>query len=136
MARDFPRLKVGDELRIWHLEIIYDELRRWRKLSGSGMISVDNADGIAPPILVDLRSSGIAPAKLTSSLATGTIASPATATMTLLDRTGTGGALTDTGGRAGVNVYNTWALSSSLASGTQIVVYRFASEWYLLQASC
>ena len=38
---DFPELKDGDQLEPWMLNVIYDELRRWRKLKGSGVVDVE-----------------------------------------------------------------------------------------------
>ena len=31
------------------LDVIYDELRRWRKLKGSGVVDVEGAEGDNPP---------------------------------------------------------------------------------------
>jgi hypothetical protein len=135
MARDFPDLKVGDELRIWHLRIIYDELNRWRKMRGAGLVDVDGADGTSPPTIVGYAASGLVPAQLTASLATGTIASPTSAAATLLVSTGSGAALTATGGSS-ITVNNTLPLTSPLASGTQVWVTVLNGLWYLMQAGC
>lgn len=51
MPDDFPYLRDGDELTPRHFNLIYDELRRWRKLSAAPPLAVDNADGDAPPVL-------------------------------------------------------------------------------------
>lgn len=136
MSSKFPRMKDGDELTPRIFNIIFDELDRLRGMTGTGMISVDGAGGPSPPRIVDHRGSVVIPAQLTASLATGTIASPTSATVTLLGLTGTVAALTVSGGTTGLTVYNTWALSSTLASGTNIFMTSYAGRYYLLQAAC
>jgi hypothetical protein len=52
MGRDFVDLKDGDTLEPYHLNQIYKELRRWRKLGGSGRVTVDGAqDGESVPTI-------------------------------------------------------------------------------------
>jgi hypothetical protein len=138
MPSRFPRFEDGDPLEPWIINMILDELERLGQLSGSGLIGVDNASGDGPPTIVDYRDDGgaILPAQLTSTLAAGTIVAPTTGTMTLLAATGTGGALTTTGGTPGVTVRNTLNFSATLASGTHIWVAYYSGAYYLIQASC
>lgn len=136
MPSKFPRLKDGDELTPRVFNLIFQELERWRQMSGSGGIGVDNADGNVPPQIVDQRAPGLIPAQLTASLATGTIASPTSATMTLLALSSGGPALSTTAGITGFTVYNFWPLSSTIASGTNILVFRWAGYYYLAQVGC
>jgi hypothetical protein len=135
MARDFPDLKVHDELRCWHLNIVYQELRRWRRARGAGLVEVVGADGSSPPVIVGHAFAALVPAELTATLATGTKSSPTSAAATLLVPTGTGAALTTTGGTS-ITVYNTMKMSSSLTSGMQIQVYIFNGLYYLHQSEC
>lgn len=137
MSSKFPRLKDGDALTPRHFNIIYAELDRWRQMSASGMIGVDNAGGNSPPRIVDHRTNGLIPAQLTASLASCTsIASPTNATMVLLGLSGSGPGLTATNGTTGLTVYNFWKLSSTATSGTNILVFQFAGNWYLGQLGC
>jgi hypothetical protein len=134
MARDFPDLKVGDELRIWHLRIIYDELRRWRKMRGAGLVDVDDADGTSPPTIVGYAASGLIPAQLTSGIAAGSLASPATAAGTLLVPTGTSGGLTATGGAA-ITIINIYATAVT-GSNKTCWVSQLRGFYYLIVADC
>lgn len=52
MPRDFPEIRDGTPIEPWHLNIIYRELRRLRKMRGGGTITVQNADGTLPPLIV------------------------------------------------------------------------------------
>jgi hypothetical protein len=45
MPEDFPHLEDGDALEPWHLNVVYAELRRWRKLKGAEGLDVDGAEG-------------------------------------------------------------------------------------------
>ena len=52
MARsDFRRFRGGEVVTPADLNRVYDELRRWRRLSATGGLQVDNAHGAAPPSL-------------------------------------------------------------------------------------
>lgn len=51
MPEDFPTLRDGDILEPWHLNILYDEARRWRKLKGAPPINVSNNDGDGTPLI-------------------------------------------------------------------------------------
>ncbi len=85
MARDFPTLKSGVTLEPWHLNIIYAELRRWRKLkvvpplSSTGVNSADNI----PPVIRFVGQGNAALAKTSSSITarSGTTAGSGTATL-------------------------------------------------------
>jgi hypothetical protein len=97
MARDFPRLKVGDELRVHHLQIIYDELNRLRRMRGAGLVDVDGMDGISPPTIVGHAALNLVRVWLPTGIAAGTFGSPAIKTDAILaidDGTG----FTTTGG--------------------------------------
>lgn len=50
-SKDFRRFRGGEVPRPWDLNRVYDELRRWRKLSGAGGVVVESAHGDAPPTL-------------------------------------------------------------------------------------
>ncbi len=50
MPRDFPRLHDGDALEPWHLNVVYDELRRLRKFQAAPPLALANG-GTDPPIL-------------------------------------------------------------------------------------
>lgn len=54
--RQLPRLKDGDELEPWHLNVIYAELERLNKMRGSGSIVVQNRDG--GPLIMSTDATG------------------------------------------------------------------------------
>jgi hypothetical protein len=84
MPEPFPSIKDGDALTPAHLNMIYRELDRWRKLSGSGLIGLDNIDGKEPPMIMDWRTSDVVPADSGSGFTAGSRSSPTSATVTLL----------------------------------------------------
>lgn len=136
MPSKFPRFKSGDALTPKILNLIFAELDRWRQLSGSGFIGVDGADSNSAPRIADLRQSAWVPASLGGTLATGTPGSPTNAPATLYAPSSSPTAsLTITGGTS-ITVYNTFPLTTSLASGTQIWVASYNNFWYLGQAGC
>lgn len=50
MGRDFAELKAGDRLEPYHLNQVYRELKRWRKLRGSARVILRGvADGESIP---------------------------------------------------------------------------------------
>ena len=133
MPKAFELMEDGDELTIDHINVIYQELLRWRRLTGSGSIGVDNADGEGPPAIIDYRMKSLRPAKLTASLSAGSLASPTTAAGTLLVPTGSSGAYTATGGTS-VTVYN--LSTTAVASGKFCWVTQANSKYYLVSADC
>lgn len=136
MPSKFPRFKSGDALTPKIMNMIFQELDRWRQLSGSGFIGVDGADSNSAPRIADLRQAAWVPASLTGTLATGTPGGPTNATATLYaPSTSATAALTIAGGTS-ITVYNTLPLTASLTSGTQIWVASYNNFWYLAQAGC
>jgi hypothetical protein len=137
MASRYPRYKAGDPFTPSIINMIMTELERWSNLSGSNGLDVSYADDVggSPPTITASPPGALLPAQLTATLATGTKASPTSAAATLLVSTGTGAALTTTGGAA-ITVYNTMKLSASLTSGMQIQVYTFNGLYYLNQVEC
>lgn len=133
MAREFKHVKVGDELRCEHINAIYDELNRWRRMKGAGLVDVDGADGTSPPTIVGHAAGGLLPAQLTSGIAAGSIASPTTASGTLLVPAGTLGGFTATGG-ASITITNIYATAVT-GSKTCWVAPR-AGRFYLVVADC
>lgn len=133
MPKDFELMQDGDELTIDHINVIYQELMRWRRMTGSGAIDVDSAAGEDPPTIVDARMKALSPATLTGALAAGSLASPTTAAATLLLPTGSSGALTATGG-ASITIYN--ASTTAVASGKFCWVSMRYGLYYLVSADC
>lgn len=91
MAQDFPELKSGDTLEPWHLNVIYRELKRWRKmkvippLASSGITSTD---GI-PPVLRFIGQGNSALAITSSSITARAGTTAGTGTATIQDFDGT-----------------------------------------------
>jgi hypothetical protein len=54
MPQDFPELQDGDQLEPWHLNVIYDELRRLRLLKGAGTLQVNQPRSGGPPVIEDV----------------------------------------------------------------------------------
>jgi hypothetical protein len=135
MPRKGLRFKDGDRFEPWILNAILQEQDRWRGLTGSGMVHVDGADGESSPTIVDYRTStGLIPAQLTSGIAAGSIAAPATAAGTLLVPSGTGGGFTTTGGLA-VTIYNIYATAVTGSNKTCWLTYT-NGLYYLVVADC
>lgn len=133
MPEPFPSIKDGDALTPAHLNIIYRELDRWRKLSSSGLIAVDNADGKEPPMIMDWRTSDLVPADSGSGFAAGSRSSPTSATVTLLSPASGGPGLTATNGRT-VKAYNTFTAAIP-ASKTIWLTFSWG-RYYVLQVDC
>jgi hypothetical protein len=74
MPRDFPRLKAGDVVQPWLFNVIFDELRRWRKLSGTGDVTVSgaNTSTIPPVISITTAQASQCVAKITTEVAKAT----------------------------------------------------------------
>lgn len=51
MPRSFPRIQDGEAIQPWHFNILYSEVERFRKMRGSGLIAIQNADGHLPPLI-------------------------------------------------------------------------------------
>lgn len=49
MPDDFPYLQDNDALAPRHFNVIYDELRRWRKFTAAAPLAVEGADGDGTP---------------------------------------------------------------------------------------
>lgn len=58
MASEFPKLKSGDELTPWHLNIVYRELDRWRRLKFAGAVAYSGIDSASSPPVVTILGSG------------------------------------------------------------------------------
>ena len=48
---DFPDLADGEPLEPLHFNVIYDELRRWRKMTAAPPLAVSGADGDGTPFV-------------------------------------------------------------------------------------
>lgn len=132
MARDFPRFKAGDPIAAWHLNLIFDELRRWRKLTAAAPLQLDGASGGDAP---QLSLAGLLPAVivLTSTVVTpGSGAAYGTGSGTLL-ADDLAGSLVDTTTK--VNLKN--LTEKQVATGKRIVcLYALGSYWVTVPQRC
>jgi hypothetical protein len=133
MPEPFPSIKDGDALTPAHLNMIYRELDRWRKLSGSGLIGLDNIDGKEPPMIMDWRTSDVVPADSGSGFTAGSRSSPTSTTVTLLSPSSGGPGLTATNGRT-VKAYNTF--TTAIAAGKTIWLTFSWGRYYVHQVDC
>jgi hypothetical protein len=133
MPEHFPHVRDGDALTPAHLNVIYRELDRWRKLTGSGSIAVTNADSREPPVIVDQDMAGFVPADSGSGFAAGSRAAPTTATVTLMTPTAGAAGLTMTNGRI-VTAYNTYP--TAIPASKTVWLTTFFGKYYIVQAEC
>ena len=61
MASEFPKLKSGDELTPWHLNIVYRELDRWRRMKFAGPVAYTGIDSASSPPTITVLGSGGGP---------------------------------------------------------------------------
>jgi hypothetical protein len=134
MANEFPTMEPGDEVEPFLFNIIFRELERWRKLSGSGFIHVDDAGGKNPPRIVDWRGAALVPALLTGGIAAGTFGSPASAAGTILVPNAASAGYTATGGRP-VTIYNMYATAVTGSNKFCWLTYS-NNQYYLVVADC
>jgi hypothetical protein len=106
MPSKYRKFRAGDEFTSEVLNTIFAELDRLRGMSGSGMVSVDYADGSVPPVIVGHAApGGDLRIWLPTGIAAGTVGSPALKTDTILMvRSGDG--WTTTGGTTIAKLFN------------------------------
>jgi hypothetical protein len=134
MPSKYRKFRAGDEFTSDVLNTIFAELDRLRGMSGSGMVSVDYADGSVPPVIVG-HAAGVNLVRiwLPTGIAAGTFGSPATKTDVILAvDSGTG--FTTTGGIT-ITLYNsdTTAITGAKAGWA---VRRGDGSYHLHVADC
>jgi hypothetical protein len=132
MAKRFPRVKDGDVFEPYLLNLVYDELDRWRDLTGTGLIGVDGADGDTPPTIVDYRDdSGTALAKSGGSgIPALSGSTPGSGTVTLYSFNGTTLSATTTT----VTAYN--MTSGAVAANAWLQLKLIAGYWFIDVEGC
>lgn len=134
MAARFELLKPGDELTCAHINRIYTELNRWRKLTGSGTVDVDYADATSPPVVVGYGDDGLIPVVFPTGIAAGTLGTPSSkADVLMVKRSGNG--YTTTGGRV-ITVYNCYATAITGTDKFGYVRQREDGKYILVVADC
>src|SRR4051794_30970905 len=85
MATEFPKLKSGDELTPWHLNIIYRELDRWRRLKFAGPVAYSGIDSASSPPVVTILGTGAQgrPGKASGDIAAASGDTPGTGTVAI-----------------------------------------------------
>lgn len=90
MPRDFDDIKDGTRLEPYHLNIIYRELRRLRKMTAAPPLALDNMTSTtSPPLLWSLNPGQSVLAMTSSSVTARSGATAGTGTATLQDFDGT-----------------------------------------------
>jgi hypothetical protein len=133
MPNRFPKLQDGDELQPWHLNVIYRELERWRQAKCQGAFDIVGADSDSPPTFIAYEPDRAIPADSGSGFAAGSVASPASQTVTLLTPTGTGAGLDASRGFT-VTAYSTFG--TAIAASKKIWLTTYAGFYYVLQVDC
>jgi hypothetical protein len=141
MARDFIYMKDGDQIAPYHFNQIYDELNRWRKLRGSGHVSVNGAkDGTSVPSIdvtiprdgyVCVAGNGGISAAVNSTVGSGSAIIYQRDGSSLVELTANGASLTE------LTVYNAardtanGTVLGSISAGTRVWVQRdaFGDYW-------
>lgn len=127
MPRDFPEIRDGDPIEPWHLNIVYRELRRLRKMRGGGTITVQNADGTLPPLIVQ---GGFSIAAI--GVASGTIgpysSGCGTGSFTIQDVSDTGSL--SNGGEPLQPCFN--LLDKTIATGARLTALRVNESWFVV----
>ena len=135
MPRAFDDLKDGDILEPFHLNIIYRELRRWRKAKAIPPMVLDAADSAdSPPIFRQGRTSGgIFRAVVTTAIPTGTITAPSdTGRVTLYDWDGS----SSTAGETDVTVLNDFTIAASVPVDTVVKLAYIDGSYWLRASEC
>jgi len=134
MPRDFPELKDGDQLEPFHLNIIYRELRRWRKSVFVPPIIIDGlTSSDTPPVFRIGRGPQNYRGVVTTAIPTGTISTPSTTgVVTLYNWDGAN----STAGETGVQVLNDFTLSASIAVGKVVRLQLIDGALWFVQAEC
>jgi hypothetical protein len=133
MGRDFVDLKDGDRLEPFHINIVYKELRRWRKLKGSQRVQIVGAsDGDSIPQIVVVShplghigvASGTITARVNSTIGTGVVEIKQVSGNSL-----------ETAQTSNLTVFN--VDSVSIASGKYVWAQRDAfGDWYVSPLEC
>ncbi len=135
MGRQFDDVKDGTVLEPFHLNIIYRELRRWRKAKAVPPMVLDGAEATdSPPIFRQGGiSGGIARAVVTTAIPTGTIGSPSTSGRgTLYTWDGS----TSTAGDTGVQINNDMTIAASVPNGTVVKIAFIDGDYWLVSSEC
>lgn len=136
MAREFKRLRPGDELTCKHINEIYDELDRWRKMQGSGSVAVNYVDDVtSPPVIIGHDADATEPALFPTGIGAGTYAAPASKSdVILLEPAGAG--WTTTNAQAPVTVFNPYATALTGANKFGFVRHRGGNVYDFMVGDC
>lgn len=81
MAREFDDIKDGTALEPWHLNIIYRELRRLRKMTAAPPLALDGMTSTSsPPLLWSRSGESGSPGKASGDITAATGDTPGTGT--------------------------------------------------------
>ncbi len=135
MGRQFDDLRDGDVLEPFHINIIYRELRRWRKAKAVPPMVLDGAEATdSPPIFRQgAISGGMARGVVTTAIPTGTAGSPSTTgEVTLYTWDGT----TSAAGETGIAVLNDMTIAASVPNGTVVKIAFIDGDYWLVSSEC
>jgi hypothetical protein len=131
MPQDFADVADGDAIEPHHLNDVYAELRRWRRLEGDGLVVVNHADGATTPPHLSWGGGAILyPAFVgASNIAARSGSTPGSGTVTLQEFDGTSFVA-----GAGVTAFNSW--SQAVTAGKLCWVFWFSGAWWVLPWDC
>ena len=135
MPREFEDIKDGTMLEPFHLNMIYRELRRWRKAKAVVLMVLDSAASAdSPPVWrMEIDSPSIARAVVTTAIPTGTIGTPSdTGEVTLYNWDGT----TSDAGDTAVSVLNDMTIAASVPIGTVVKIAMIDGDYWLIASEC
>ncbi len=132
MPVDFPDVRDGDTIEPWWFNVIYRELRRWRKVKAVPPLAVSFAEGSASPVFSMGRIETIRIGKASGSISARSGSTYGTGTWTPQDDSGS--ALSN-GGDPNQACKN--LLDKTIATNSYLIVgWDGASWWVLAVGTC
>lgn len=131
MPREFDDIRDGTALEPYHLNMIYRELRRLRKMTVAGSLSLDNMTSTtSPPFLWSIATGGITIVKTSSTITamSGTTLGTGTATPQRSDGTD----LANDGDDIDIVSYS----GVSIASGKYGAVASIGEDFVIISVAC
>lgn len=121
---DFPRLKSGDALEPWHMNVIYRELERWNKAGAGGGIAFQNRAG--GPYWSLAAGLGVAVIKSTGAITARAGANPGSGPATIQDYNSLSNTLSD----SATTISAVRNLFDAVPSGSYTLAVSALGEWW------
>lgn len=121
---EFPKLKSGDALEPWHMNVIYRELERWNKAGAGGGIAFQNRAG--GPYWSLVAGLGVAVIKTTGAITARAGANPGSGPATVQDYDSGTNALSD----STTTIAAVRNLFDAVPSGSYTLAVSALGEWW------